>query len=347
MTQVKLVLPLTDAEDFGHVTAGGRVAWSYAEHRELLIANSGIAGEGFSICRSCGAAAPGNPTWLEQTHDRPFLVPGWITASRKCYSSDGIWRGYLGHTFHSDLLLLRFRWPDEVAYHIGRRPWMRDALDTIAQAILLAATRLLDIATSDLQVGWSYTVAAPGANAAQRVPPRMADFFVFDTLSGGAGYATQVGQHIELLLARTQNILTDCPEQCERSCYRCLRTYTNRIMHSHLDRHLSGILLRSILNGQAPATLSIAQQTAQLDMLRQFLELAAIPCECGGMLNGIQVPLLVKAMRGTYAVGTYPIQQELPKAKHPLNALPERQVRLFSDYELAHDLPNVAQLLLG
>jgi len=65
------------------------------------------------------------------------------------------------------------------------------------------------------------------------------------------------------------------------------------------------------------------------------------------MLNGIQVPLLVKAMRGTYAVGTYPIQQELPKANHPLNALPERQVRLFSDYELAHNLPDVAQLFLN
>jgi hypothetical protein len=37
----------------------------------------------------------------------------------------------------------------------------------------------------------------------------------------------------------------------------------------------------------------------------------------------------------------------LPKAKHPLNALPDRQVRLFSDYELAHDLPKVAQALLG
>jgi hypothetical protein len=36
----------------------------------------------------------------------------------------------------------------------------------------------------------------------------------------------------------------------------------------------------------------------------------------------------------------------LQKAKHPLNALPERHVRLFSDYELAHNLPNVAKVLL-
>ena len=346
ITQVNLVLPLTDADDFGRFTAGGRVAWSYAEHRELLIANSGVSGDGFSICRSCGAAAPGNPPWLEQPHDRPFRVPAWIPAARKCNASDGIWRGYLGHIFRSDLLLLRFRWPDDVAYQVGHS-WMQDAITTIAQALLLAATRLLDIATSELQVGWSYTIAAEGDKTAQYMPPRMADFFVFDTLSGGAGYATQVGQHIKPLLSLTQNILTSCPEHCERSCYRCLRTYANRIKHAHLDRHLGGTLLQAILSGQAPAALSIGQQATQLDMLRQYLELAGIPCESLGKLNGIQVPLLAKTARGTFAVGTYPVQQELPKANHSLNLLPERQVRLFSDYELAHDLPKVAHELLG
>ena len=346
ITQVNLVFPLTDADDFGQVTAGGRVAWSYAEHRELLIANSGISGDGFSVCHSCGAAAPGNPPWLEQPHDRPFLVPAWITASRKCSAPDGIWRGYLGHIFHSDLLLLRFLWPDDVAYQVGHL-WMQDAINTIAQAILLAATRLLDIATSELQVGWSYTIAAQGDKTGQYVPPRMVDFFVFDTLSGGAGYATQVGQHIESLLSLTQDILTSCPEHCERSCYRCLRTYANRIKHSHLDRHIGGTLLQAILSGQAPAALSIGQQTAQLDMLRQYLELAGMSCESEGKLKGMQIPLLAKTARGTFAVGTYPIQQERPIASHPLNTLPVRQVRLFSDYELAHDLPKAAHELLG
>jgi len=70
-----------------------------------------------------------------------------MLAPRKCTGPDGIWRGYLGHIFHSDLLLLRFHWPADVAYDVGH-PWMRDALDTIAQALLLAATRLLDIATT-------------------------------------------------------------------------------------------------------------------------------------------------------------------------------------------------------
>src|SRR6266568_6934904 len=53
VTQVKLVLPLTDADDFRQTMAEGRIAWNYAEYRELLIANCGVDGNGFSVCRSC------------------------------------------------------------------------------------------------------------------------------------------------------------------------------------------------------------------------------------------------------------------------------------------------------
>jgi ATP-dependent helicase YprA (DUF1998 family) len=268
-----------------------------------------------------------------------------MASPRKCSGLDGIWHGYLGHTFHSDLLLLRFLWPTDVAFQV-RHPWMRDALDTIAQALILAATRLLDVATSELQVGWSYTVAAPGTSDTPLIPPRMADFFLFDTLAGGAGYATQIGQHIESLLSLTQDILTDCPDQCERSCYRCLRTYANRILHNHLDRHLAGTLLQAIISGYAPVTPSIEQQTRQLDALRQFLDLVGVECQRSGVLQGVNVPMLVKMAYQTYAVGTYPVQQERKLVKHPLDVLPARQVRLFSDYELAHNLPNVAQSLL-
>ena len=344
-TQIQLVLPLTDKDDFGQQTAGGRVAWSFAEHRELLIMNRGAQGMGYSICRSCGAASPENPEWLHQAHDRPFLVPGWMAVSRKCSGSDGIWHGYLGHTFHSDLLLLRLRWPRDVAYQVGNS-WMRDALATIAQALLLAATRLLDVATSELQVGWSYTVAAAKPGNAQSVLPRMADFFLFDTLSGGAGYATQVGQYMGRLLSLTQEILDSCPEQCERSCYRCLRTYTNRIIHHHLDRQLAGTLLLAIIAGHAPAPFSIEQQSSQLDALVHFLELANVDYQRGGLVQGVKVPLLIQSGYEQIAVGTYPVQQERDFIRHSLDVLPARKVRLFSDYELARNLPGVAQSLL-
>ncbi len=345
VTQVKLVLPLTDKDDFTHRAASGRIAWSYAEHRELLIANCGIDGKGFSICRSCGAAAIGEPPWIHQVHERPFLLPKWA-GPPKCNGSDGIWHGYLGHTFHSDLLLLRFLWPTGVSYEVGQF-WMRDALDTLAQALLLAATRLLDIATTELQVGWSYTIAAPGTAGVEAALPRMADFFLFDTLSGGAGYATQVGQYVEPLLASTQRILDTCPEHCERSYYRCLRTYLNRMIHQRLDRHLASTLLRAIVNGKAPAKLPISQQAEQLEMLRQFLELAGtVECQREVELHGIPVPLLVRTSHESYAIGTYPVQQDRQAVGHALDALPTKQVRLFSDYELVHNLPTIAQSLL-
>jgi len=345
VTQVQLVIPLTDADDFGYTTADGRVAWSDAEHRALLIANCGVNGEGFTICRSCGAAAPGDPDWLHQAHARPFLVPGWVTAPRKCCSPDGLWQGYLGHTFYSDLLLLRLHWPRGVAHQIGH-PWLRDALDTLAQALLLAVTRLLDVATQEIQVGWSYTTAAPASAALHPTPPRMADFFVFDTLSGGAGYATQAGRYIEALLRETQQVLDTCPEDCERSCYRCLRTYSNRIRHHRLDRRLAGTLLRAIIHGHPPATPGIAEQATQLDALRQFLELAHIPCRREDTWHGVRVPLLVESSQGPFAVGAYPIQQDRQVVAHPLDVLPAQQVRLVSDYELTRNLPGIAQSLV-
>ena len=165
--QVKLAIPLNDTEDFGQVTAGGRIAWSYAEHRELLIVNRGIGGQGFSVCRSCGAATLSDPTWLHQAHDRPFLVPGWIAAPRKCSGLDGIWHGYLGHTFHSDLLLLRFLWPKDVAFQLGH-PWMRRVPICPTNASCWRSVRRNW--RSGRRAGWSVRLPPPGSRCAKTCP---------------------------------------------------------------------------------------------------------------------------------------------------------------------------------
>ena len=165
--QVKLAIPLNDTEDFGQVTAGGRIAWSYAEHRELLIVNRGIGGQGFSVCRSCGAATLSDPTWLHQAHDRPFLVPGWIAAPRKCSGLDGIWHGYLGHTFHSDLLLLRFLWPKDVAFQLGH-PWMRRV--PICPTNASCWRSVGGNWRSGRRAGWSVRLPPPGSRCAKTCP---------------------------------------------------------------------------------------------------------------------------------------------------------------------------------
>jgi len=199
----------------------------------------------------------------------------------------------------------------------------------------------MDISTSELQAGWSYSIAAQKDAASERI----AYLFLFDTLSGGAGYATQAGQYMEQLLRETQHILDICPDQCQQSCYRCLRTYQNRIQHHRLNRKLAGTLLRAITSGHPPEGLSLARQINELQMLQHYLELNEIPCQQSGSIQGITAPLLVKTRRQTLAIGAYPVQQDLQVIRHSLNALPNSQVRLFSDYDLAHNLPQIAHTL--
>jgi len=48
-------------------------------------------------------------------------------------------------------------------------------------------------------------------------------------------------------------ILENCPDDCDRSCYRCLRNYRNKFEHDLIDRHLGASLLRYLLYGIQPS----------------------------------------------------------------------------------------------
>nr|BBH93040.1 hypothetical protein KTA_12390 [Thermogemmatispora argillosa] len=332
------VMPLTSRDSLAHRIDNGGIAWEYKENQELLIVNAGPDGTGFTICRSCGAAVPGsNGLSLEgsssHAHPRPFLS---LQYSNYC-KSRSYWYGYLGHIFRSDLLLLRLTLPGGTRYEVGRS-WLADAAHTLAQALQLAATRLLDIQPGELRIGWNYTPTGDGVAVGRSI-----DFFLFDALAGGAGYATQVGQEIEQLLVIMQQILKECPEDCEQSCYRCLRNYGNRVLHHRLDRHLGTRLLQAIVEQRAPAAFSLTEQERQLVGLAQFLTLQGYRCQQPGRLAGQIVPLLVEDEYGhVLAVGTYPVEQDYKQTGHPLEKLGPRH-RLESDYELRHNLPAVAK----
>ncbi|WP_322480972.1 DUF1998 domain-containing protein, partial [Thermogemmatispora sp.] len=336
-TATHQVMPLSIRDSLAWRMPNGGVAWEYKEHQELLIINAGPGGTGFTICRSCGAAVVGRKVAaLEGSsyhgHPRPFLS----TQGKQWCKSRSYWYGYLGHVFRSDLLLLRLTLPGGTRYEVGQS-WLADAAHTLAQALQLAATRLLDIQPGELRIGWNYTPTFEGEAAGSSI-----DFFLFDALAGGAGYATQVGQEIEQLLGMTLQILKECPEHCEQSCYRCLRNYGNRVLHYRLDRHLGQRLLQAIVEQRAPAAFSLEEQKRQLGDLAQFLRLQGYRCHQPGRLAGQLVPLLVEGEYGdVLAVGTYPVEQDYKQTGHPLQELGPR-VCLVSDYALRHNLPGVA-----
>jgi hypothetical protein len=73
------------------------------------------------------------------------------------------------------------------------------------------------------------------------------------------------------LFENALKVLAECPEGCDASCYRCLRSFRNKLDHRYLDRQIGEQLLRSVIEGDYPEY--PAERTrATLDMLMTDLE---------------------------------------------------------------------------
>ena len=78
------------------------------------------------------------------------------------------------------------------------------------------------------------------------------EIFLFDTLPGGAGFSRQIVGIIDKVFNNALKILSECPGDCIRSCYRCLRSFSNKLEHNLLDRAIGKELLEFIITGKLP-----------------------------------------------------------------------------------------------
>jgi hypothetical protein len=63
---------------------------------------------------------------------------------------------------------------------------------------------------------------------------------LFDTVPGGAGYATLAASKLEELFSEAVKVSMECPDcGLDSSCYGCLRTYQNQRHHENLERRLA------------------------------------------------------------------------------------------------------------
>lgn len=300
-----------------------RLHYAYAENRRFVAVNRGPDEAGFAVCEACGAAWPAGNAPRGDAHARPYLTPNWYGRT-KCRGPIHASPLYLGTTFRSDLLLLRCSLDDTLDSN-PRAPWLQDALRTAAEALALAASRVLDVDPAELSAGHRLLPAgsASGANF---------DLYLFDNASGGAGYAAEAGRELDTILQAALKLVEDCPRDCERSCTRCLRHYGNRFWHGSLDRHLAVQVLRHVLYGELPAPVPVAVQRRQLAALRRFLELE------GWEIDPVaEAPLAVLWNGRRVVVGIYPA---LLNADDPafVNSLGPASL-LLRDYVVARDLP--------
>lgn len=178
----------------------------------LVILCEGRNGEGFHICRSCGA----HMTSPRGEHKSP--------SGSECRGT--LEKFSLGHELVTDVVRLQF-------------PMLRDQWDaySVAYAILLGAAETLNIPDTDLNV----TIAG-GVN------PDEAAIVLYDNVPGGAGLVAQLEQERvfrEVLEGARERVAGNCG--CDSSCYGCLRSYRNQFAHPYLDRTIALGFMESAL----------------------------------------------------------------------------------------------------
>ena len=237
-------------------TPGSDQKWMVANPRfaglpqrtHLLVSNVGPKGKGYRYCVGCGRieTMTESNSVLTATggHLRPYPTePGKESCTTRSTQQNII----LGARFVTDIALFSLR----VDVPMNLQPGIyasNVALRTVSEALARAATDMLGIEPGEILAEYRPAMSADASSAL------CAEIFLYDTLPGGAGFSSSIPAKAEELLRQARNLLAGCPEQCDSSCYRCLRAFGNRIEHRSLDRHVGIELIDYLLTGAVPET---------------------------------------------------------------------------------------------
>jgi hypothetical protein len=239
-TRAKLTMGTPDEEE-DWTTINERVRVLKAR-QHLLVSNTGPNKDGYSYCTKCGrieASTDPSPK-LAMPHRKPYPDGD----DRKICDGGGTSRHLvLGTDFITDIALFSLK----VAAPLKLKPAHSStavALRTLSEALAKAACQLLEIEAGELAAEFRPALTPAGVSGLE------AEIFLYDTLPGGAGFANQVAARGLELLHTALSLMKTCPEDCDGSCYRCLRSFKNKFDHSFLDRHVGVELLEYLLNGE-------------------------------------------------------------------------------------------------
>lgn len=266
-TQAKLNAPFNDgAVPTAELKFADRAVTCWSSKEVLFLTNRGSEEQkdrGFHYCLRCGRIEPQG--WQSQEaklgkggdHLKPY--PNHQNQPR----CSGFTRTVcLGTRFVSDVSLFRFQFGDGVLLPPGSS-LARICLTTIAQALGIVAADMLE--TDRANIGAEYRTAqtAKGSSGAE------VDVYLYDTTPGGAGFVKEAIKDPERLIRDALAVLERC--DCTGSCYRCLRSYSNRFLHPDLDRSLGAAMCRHILGLEKRPQLEPHQEDVLLRVLERDL----------------------------------------------------------------------------
>lgn len=287
------------------------------ERQHLLVSNTGPKRDGYSYCVKCGRIeASSDPTpLLAAPHRKPYPDE----KEPMCEGAGTTRHVVLGTDFITDIALFSMEVEDPLRLKPGHYP-TDVALRTVSEALAKAGSQMLEIEPGELMAEYRPSLTPEGRDGLR------AEIFLYDTLPGGAGFSSQLVARSQELFERALELLRTCPEDCDCSCYRCLRSFKNKFEHGLLDRHVGAELVEYLLTGQVPVfdERRIRASTALLchDLQRQggdeVTYLPDVPLS-GAILR---VPILAKRKDGREFVIAIsaPLTNEIPadKALHRL-----------------------------
>lgn len=259
--------------------------------------NTGPKKLGYTHCVACGsieADVTPEPK-LFMPHAKPYPDD-----DSTCPGDNARKHLVLGTDFISDVALFSLR----VEYPLILRPGTYPtsvALRTVSEALAKAACQLLDIEPGEIMAEYrpALTKDSAGRDGLQ------AEIFLYDTLPGGAGFSTQAARLGVALFKRASELLKGCPEQCDSSCYRCLRSFKNKIEHHLLDRHVGSELVEYLLSGKIPEfnaeRVAASAHLLMTDLQRQYSDGIQFERDVKVTLasgDEVSIPILCRAANG-------------------------------------------------
>jgi ATP-dependent helicase YprA (DUF1998 family) len=204
---------LLRAAERGDVSEIAGVNAEYHRRGEVFLVNTGLVeegGSGLRLCRACGHwHAPTNRSSFE---DHKLLH------NRKQACGGNEQRYHLGYKFQSDVLILSFD---------GTPATSDEFYASLKAAVIEAAASVAGAEEREIG-GFTRKVSIDGVVHS--------DLILYDAVPGGAGYVRKAAAELLQVLTVARALLEGC--QCEKSCYRCLRSYENQFEHKLLDKNL-------------------------------------------------------------------------------------------------------------
>ncbi|MBD5083983.1 MAG: DEAD/DEAH box helicase [Clostridiales bacterium] len=255
---------LPDADEMQRVADCVNIRMASRANQRIMMVNQGPGGQGFMVCKDCGAAMPGNlPSAFNEKDKKKKIGRPYRSkyAQSPCGHFDAI-NVDLGYDFVTDMLVLEFALDaNKLNTQKANNLWLNRAAQSLAEALRLAASKELDVEFTELVTGYRLRRNPAGV---------FVDVYLYDNLSSGAGYAVSVAEEMDVLLKKTMELLTHC--NCESACHNCLKHYRNQFIHGTLDRFAAIDLLNWGALGVIAKEIPLKRQIDYVTPLRRILE---------------------------------------------------------------------------